>query len=192
MTRTLFSSQFGKMSAPSEPDEDVEETPQAIAYLGTETVAGFKCHTIKVTLSYGGEETLWIDMKEGSLIKAETSTDGEKILTLNRNFKKVKGSLLPHVTQTYEDGVLAGTSTITKIETDPTLKESLFDPAGVKGYEKETSTPDGPRFTDPTQMMGQMMQMGMEIERLTREGKTEEAAALQKKMEAMAAGMKAH
>lgn len=190
MTSTVFSPLFGKMSSPSQQEADgMDKIPQSVDYLGKETMEGLKCHKIKVTGSYGEQRTLWISVKGDALVKEENSSDGEKTVTLNRNFKKVEGFLLPHTTESFEGGLLAGTSTITKIKTGVRLKASLFDPAKVTGYDKEPAIPGAPQFMNQAQMMGQMVQMGLQIEHLNREGKTEEAQALQNKLEAMAAGM---
>jgi len=188
-TSTIFSPQFGKMSSPSQDAEEMDEAPQSVEYLGKETVEGLKCHKINVARPYGERETLWISVKGDALVKAESINDGEKTVTVNSDFKKIKGFLLPQATKTYEGGVLAGSSTVTKIKTGAKIKDSLFDPAKVEGYEQASAASGAPQFSGQTQMMGQMMMMGMEIERLNREGKTEEAAALQKQLEAMAAGM---
>jgi len=189
VTSTIFSPQFGKMSSPSQNADDMDEAPQSVEYLGKESVEGLKCHKIKVAGSYGEQETLWISVKGDALVKAETTNNGEITVTVNSDFKKIKGFLLPQATKTYEGDVLAGTSTVNKIKTGAKLKDSLFDPAKVEGYENTPADSSAPQFSGQTQMMGQMMMMGMEIERLNREGKTEEAAALQKQLEAMAAGM---
>lgn len=189
VTSTIFSPQFGKMSSPSQESDEMDQAPQSVEYLGKESVEGLKCHKIKVAGPYGEQETLWISVKGDALVKAESTHDGEKTVTVNSDFKKIKGFLLPQATKTYEGGALAGTSTVTKINTRTKIKESLFDPTKVEGYENASAASGAPQFSGQNQMMGQMMMMGMEIERLNREGKTEEAAALQKQLEAMAAGM---
>ncbi|BCS97478.1 hypothetical protein DSLASN_31100 [Desulfoluna limicola] len=189
VTSTIFSPQFGKMSSPSQAADDMDEPPQSVEYMGKESVEGLKCHKINVAGSYGEQETLWISVTGDALVKAESTNDGEKTVTVNSNFKEIHGFLLPQATKTYEDGALSGTATVTKIKTGAKLKDSLFDPEKVEGYENASAAPAAPQFSGQTQVMGQMMMMGMEIERLNREGKTEEAAALQKQLEAMAAGM---
>ncbi|WP_300668344.1 DUF4412 domain-containing protein [Desulfoluna sp.] len=189
VTRTLFSPQFGKNSHPSDTDDSEEEAPQSVTYLGKEKIEGMTCDKINVTRPYGETETLWISVKGNTLVKEKSTNDGDTTLTLNSDFKKVKGFLLPHVTQTFEDGVLSGATTLSRIETGARLKESLFDTSKVKGYAKNSAPVNASQAINPALMMGRMMEMGMEIERLNREGKTAEAKALEKQLKAMAAGL---
>lgn len=188
VTATIFSPQLGQMSHPSDTGKDEEKVPQSVTYVGKESVEGVPCHKLTVTDMYGATSTLWISTKESLLIK-ETSSDGDAPLTtINSDFKPVKGYPMPHTTRTWEGDRLTGTATITRVKTDAALSDSLFDPKKVTGYKKSAPGPSS-QITNPMDMMGQMMQMGMEIERLNKEGKTKEAKALEKKMEAMTSGM---
>lgn len=178
-TSTVFSPVLGKLSNPSEAQDESFEAPQNLSLLGKETVYGISAHKLRGTFSRQ-EKTLWISVKEHLLVKESDGTT----TTVYTDFRKVKGFQVPHKVITLEDNRPLGTTLITSVKTGMRLKESLFDPASIKGYESAKSP--GMPINEGFGIMGQIMEMGVKIEELRRQGKEAEADALEKKLEAMA------
>ena len=182
ITTTVFHPMMGKMSSPTD-NEDIANIRQ-IKYIKKEVVSGIKCHKIKVLFNAGDKETLWISAKDNVLVKEKG--DGGSV-TINTDFRKTKGFMLPYKTTTYDDGAVEQTTIVKSVKTGVRIAASKFDASKVKGYDKALDNTVTKATDQATQALG-MMGMVMEIQRLRMNGETEKAEAMAKKLQQMQMG----
>lgn len=185
VTTTVFHPMMGKMSNPSEQEEE-DRIPLKLAYLGNETISGINCHKIRADYQYGEKETLWISAKDFVLVKED---DGEGSTTINSDFRKVSGFPMPYLSQSYENGSVETTTKVKSVKR-VNISNSKFDATKVKGFNSSSRQRKGAntQSLDQAGQMMNMMEMAMEIQRLHMNGETEKAEALTKKMQQMTQG----
>ena len=103
--------------------------------VGTEKIGKRECYVVK--LEEEGETSytkIWWDKKNFYAVKSESKgTDGEIILVVNSDFRKIKGDgEMPYKTEMYGDNELMVTTLVKSVEINKGLSDDLFDPDKVK------------------------------------------------------------
>ena len=184
ITTTVFHPMMGKMSSPTDNDDEDIANIRQIKYIKKEVVSGIKCHKIKVLFNAGDKETLWISAKDNVLVKEKG--DGGSV-TINTDFRKTKGFMLPYKTTTYDDGAVEQTSIVKSVKVGAKISNSKFNTAKVKGFNKAKNG-NTPALNNQANQVMDMMQMAIKIQQLHMNGETEKAEALTKKMQQMQMG----
>jgi hypothetical protein len=144
---------------------------------------------------------LWIAEKDYILVKESSGGN----MTINSDFRKVNGHRIAGKIVDYEDGSINQTSVLKSIRVNRKIDNALFNPAKVEGYSsgnknnpvfpnqmtnQNSVNPSNQNMVDQNQLNKTMniMQMGMEIQRLYQNGETEKAKELEKKMQMMLQG----
>jgi len=101
-------------------------------YEGTETIDGKEHHILKQHFADGFEATLYIDGETYLTTKSEALTldpqTGVEVLveTLQSDYKEVEGTVVAHSIISYRDGEEYMVSTLTDVNYNTGLKDSLF------------------------------------------------------------------
>lgn len=107
--------------------------------VGTEKIGKRECYIVQPEEEGETSYTkIWLDKKNFYMVKSESKgTDGEIILMVNSDFRKVKGDWeMPYKTEMYGDNELMFTLLVKSIEINKGLSDDLFDPDNVeiKGF----------------------------------------------------------
>jgi outer membrane lipoprotein-sorting protein len=107
--------------------------PENAKITGMENVSGKNCYVVEFT---SGEKMpytkMWIDENSLTMVKAETA--GGSTAWVLSDFKKIKGGWeTGYKIETFMNGKLASTATITSLETNTGLSDDLFNADKVEG-----------------------------------------------------------
>lgn len=139
----MISSLAGKKKLPDEESKQYQKEGVSCCtrmfknakVVGTEKIGKRECYVVQPEEEGETSYTkIWLDKKNFYMVKSESEgTDGEIILMLNSDFRKVKGDWeMPYKTEMYEDNELMFTLLVKSIEINKGLSDDLFDPDKVK------------------------------------------------------------
>eukprot|EP00767_Chilomastix_cuspidata_P000133 gnl/Chilomastix_cuspidata/10318.p1 GENE.gnl/Chilomastix_cuspidata/10318~~gnl/Chilomastix_cuspidata/10318.p1 ORF type:complete len:286 (+),score=35.01 gnl/Chilomastix_cuspidata/10318:186-1043(+) len=185
---TMFSPIFGSNKTKNDKEEYDDMKPSSVKYIGDEKVSGINCY--KIDVSYGGyldKETMWISKKDYILVK-KAENNGDGLIELYSDFRKVKGYKMPFKTVSYEGDEEAETIIIKSVKTNAKIKDSLFDPEKVKGFKKASAPKERKDMSSSMDRMEEIMSIGMQIQKHYQNGEPEKAKALEKRLEKLTQG----
>ncbi len=181
---TTFSPTMGVMTVPNDEDEAEEEEPMAsVKFIGKEKVAGEACYKIEVQNEYDEKNTKWIATKDYVLIKEYQDSDG--FVTINSDLRKINNHRMPFKTEVFDGDKLIMNSVIKSYKTDKKIPDTMFDISRVKGYKETQASQAMQNGMNRMNKMGEIMKMGMQIQKYYENGETEKAKALEKELEKM-------
>lgn len=189
-TMSMFHPMLGMQQMPSEMETD-EDAPIAVRYLRKETFAGETCDVIAVVAEAGTEDHCWISRNGHVLLKREEKGYDPVTVVIHSDFHKVKGVRFPYKSETFAGNTVVMSMTLKTLDLKKKMTASFFDPETVKGYKKAEMPRVGEETRNRIQLMGQLIGLQTEIQELYSQGKTEEAKAKEKELEALGAVLQA-
>lgn len=109
----------------------------------TTNMDGVECYQIDLVPQGGVPAALFIGKDDYLVHQVNMTTDLAKMQSKLSDYREVSGIMIPfHAVERTDAGIIAGDITVTKVEVNPDLPDSLFEHPGAAGSVEQGAMPD--------------------------------------------------